>query len=69
MNPRDAARELLQKISAPSWAVSVAVWTEDGQTTLVVNIDPGFRIPLDIPPTFQGFPVTVRTRTLSAATS
>ena len=68
MNPRDAARELLRKIGAPSWALSVAVWAEDGKTSLVVAVDPMYRVPLNVPKTFHGLPVCVRERTPSVAT-
>ena len=69
MNPKDAARALLKTLQAPSWAVSVAVWLEDGHTSLVVYVDPHYRSPMSIPDSFQGFPVSARAKTANVALS
>lgn len=62
MTVRDAARDLVRILRAPAWAVSVAATLEEGRASLVVRIDPNYRNPLNIPETFQGFPVFTQWR-------
>lgn len=62
MNVRDAAQELLKTLGAPTWAVSIAATVLEGQASLVVRVDPNYRQPLDIPPSFRGFPVSMQWR-------
>ena len=66
--PRDAARHLLATIGAPSWAISVAVSVEGGNTHLEVRVDPGYRFDVSrIPKTFEGYEVITRRRTPTRA--
>ena len=62
MDARDAARELLRQLGAPAWAVSVAATLEEGRWSLIVRVDPGYGASLNVPVTFQGFPVSTQWR-------
>lgn len=61
-DPHIAARQLKEKLHAPLWALSVAVWTENNQTTLRVRIDPKYNLTVEPPREFQGFRVTTERR-------
>ena len=67
MDARDAARELLRQLGAPTWAVSVAATLEEGRWSLVVRVDPGYGGSLAIPETFQGYTVSRQWRTPNIA--
>ena len=62
MSPNEAARELRKKLAAPLWALSVSVLSENGESSLIVRVDPNYRSPLNVPETFEGLPVVVKWR-------
>lgn len=63
----EAARALRARLPAPAWALSVAPWTENRQEKLIVRVDPNFRQAIDIPASFEGFPVEVQWKTVFRA--
>jgi hypothetical protein len=63
MSANDAARELRGRLKAPTWAVTVSVWVEQGQESLLVRVDPKYRAELNAPESFRGYPVQVKWKT------
>jgi hypothetical protein len=65
----EAARQLLNSLNAPLWAVSVMAWQEAGRQLLVVSVDPTYGQFLDIPKEFQGLEVVSQVRPVYSAHS
>jgi hypothetical protein len=66
-----AARQLLQELGLPAWAVSI--WPSrdcDQRIVLRVMVDPTYRVQLPtVPDTFNGFPVIPEWKTPNRAVS
>jgi hypothetical protein len=55
MDANEAARELRRTLQAPSSALSVSVWQQEGKTSLMVWIDPRYAGQVKIPNDFEGY--------------
>jgi hypothetical protein len=60
MDANEAARELRRTLQAPSSALSVSVWQQEGKISLMVWIDPRYLTGVTIPNSFEGYRVDIR---------
>lgn len=66
---KESARRLLKSLRVPTWAVSVMAWGENEAASLVVLIDPVYRLPIEVPEEFEGYKVIWRDREQAVSNS
>jgi hypothetical protein len=60
MDANEAARALRQSLAAPTWALRVSAWVQNGKTSLMVWVDPRFAGKVKVPDQFHEFRVDIR---------
>jgi hypothetical protein len=57
----DAANLLRERLKLPEWAGSISAWELEGSETIVIRMEPRYAWKLlNVPRTFEGYPVVVQ---------
>ncbi|MDP1753544.1 MAG: hypothetical protein Q8L22_29180 [Reyranella sp.] len=68
MDSADAANLLRDRLKFPEWAGSIAAWELDGSETIVIRVEQRYaRMLLNVPRTFEGYPVVVHIHSTTVA--
>lgn len=62
MNPNDAAKALLARISLPRGMVTILPWHEGGQVVMRVLVEKKFTQTIEVPAEFEGYAVVIAER-------